>query len=83
MTFIAIQAASEEGRAKVLGLLLDKRAEIDSIAIGKTMRMASAGGRWEVVKLLLDRGADITREVMKAALEKTSQRRYTEVYNCS
>ncbi|ERF73878.1 hypothetical protein EPUS_05890 [Endocarpon pusillum Z07020] len=38
VTFIAIQAALEEGRAKVLGLLLDKRAKIDIIAIGESDR---------------------------------------------
>ena len=58
-----LAAAASRGRVSVVGLLLDRRADIDMAGgkYGTALAAAAFHGRKDAVSLLLDRGADINR----------------------
>jgi ankyrin repeat protein len=57
----ALQAALSRGHAEVVGLLLDKGADVNAQGghYGNALRAASDGYHADVVRLLLHKGADL------------------------
>ncbi|KAJ9661139.1 hypothetical protein H2198_002083 [Neophaeococcomyces mojaviensis] len=56
----ALQVALKEGREKVVQMLLDKGADVETIGgYGNALHTASANGHERIVQILLDKGADV------------------------
>jgi ankyrin repeat protein len=55
-----LQAAAAQGHTEIVGILLEKGADINAAGgrYGSSLQAAAAEGHTEIISILLDKGAD-------------------------